>query len=147
MSTVSPTRQLVTLLSLGQLTRQFESGMRAVTWEEVSLEACVFQSSTQSHIFLDSRVVSHSSQPSNNLLSPTAFSGRPIPISYLKPDGWVHGVEGPLFWVPEDYRNGLTCPAIMTNPNTGRNRCVRLDFSRFQYGTSWTNIRGMLTWK
>src|SRR5271168_4537292 len=136
---------MVAPLSLRQMTTQFESGMRAVTWEEVRPEACVFQSSTQSHIFLDSRVVSHSSQPSNNLLSPTAFSGRPIPISYLRPDGWVHGVEGPLFWVPEDCRNGLTCPAIITIPNTGRSRRVRLDFGRFQYGTSWTNIRGMLT--
>jgi hypothetical protein len=70
------------------------------------------------------------------------FSGLPIPPELLDSNGWVHGPDGLLFWVPEDCRDGLTCPAIRTIPNTGRHRRVRIDFARFKYGTSWTNIRG-----
>jgi hypothetical protein len=72
----------------------------------------------------------------------SAFSGLPIPTALLDSNGWVHGTDGPLFWVPEDYRHGLTCPAITTIPNSSRQRTVRIDFSRFQYGTSWTKVRG-----
>jgi hypothetical protein len=46
-----------------------------------------------------------------------------------------------LFWVPEDCRNGLTCPAILTIPTNGRHRVVRLDFTHFQYGTSWHKVK------
>jgi hypothetical protein len=70
------------------------------------------------------------------------FSGLPIPAELLDSNGWVHNPDGLLFWVPEDCRNGLTCPAIRTIPNTGRHRAVRIDFPRFQYGTSWTNVCG-----
>jgi hypothetical protein len=90
----------------------------------------------------DHIVPSESSQPSNDDTSLTAFSGLPIPAAMLDSNGWVHGKEGLLFWVPEDRRHGLTCPAIMTISNTDRHRPVRIDFSRFHYGTSWTNIRG-----
>jgi hypothetical protein len=72
----------------------------------------------------------------------SVFSGLPIPLELLDSNGWVHGPDGLLFWVPEDCRSGLTCPAIRTIPNTGRLRRVRIDFRRFQYGTSWTDIRG-----
>jgi hypothetical protein len=60
----------------------------------------------------------------------------------LDSNGWVHSSEGLLFWVPEDCRDGLTCPAIITIPTAARHRPVRIDFTRFQYGISWTNIRG-----
>jgi hypothetical protein len=70
------------------------------------------------------------------------FSGRPIPTTLLSPDGWVRGAEGLLFWIPEDCYAGLVCPAIAAIPNTGRQRCVRIDFARFQYGTSWASICG-----
>jgi hypothetical protein len=58
----------------------------------------------------------------------------------LQSNGYVRSTEGLLFWVPEDCRRGITCPAIMTIPNTGRQRSVRVDLSHFQYGTSWANI-------
>jgi hypothetical protein len=71
-----------------------------------------------------------------------ALSGRPIPAELLSSNGWVHSDEGLLFWVPEDCRHGLTCPAITSILNTDRQRLVRIDFSRFQYGSSWTYVRG-----
>lgn len=58
------------------------------------------------------------------------------------PNGWVHCADGLLFWVPEDCRLGLPCRALLTIPNTGRDRAVRLDLTRFRYGTLWTGIRG-----
>jgi hypothetical protein len=70
----------------------------------------------------------------------TAFSGRRIPPELLESDGWIIGAGGLLFWIPEDCRNGLTCPAIMTIPDTGRQRRVRLDFTHFCYGSMWTDI-------
>jgi hypothetical protein len=71
-----------------------------------------------------------------------ALSGRPIPAELLSSNGWVRSAGGLLFWVPEDCRHGLTCPAITTIPNTGRQKSVRIDFTRFQYGSSWTYVRG-----
>jgi hypothetical protein len=70
------------------------------------------------------------------------FSRLPIPPEVVDSNGWVRGPEGLLFWVPEDCRNGLTCPAIRTVPNRGGHRRVRIDFTRFHYGTTWTKIRG-----
>jgi hypothetical protein len=91
----------------------------------------------------EARIVpSESSTLSSDQLFLNASSGHPIPTAMLDPNGWVHGTEGLLFWVPEDCRNGLTCPAMTTIPNTGRQRCVRIDFAHFQYGTSWTRVRG-----
>ncbi|KAG9020670.1 hypothetical protein FS842_007135 [Serendipita sp. 407] len=56
-------------------------------------------------------------------------------------NGWVHHPDGGLlFWVPEDCRNGLTCPAILTIPITGRHRVIRLNLGEFSYGESWTDI-------
>jgi hypothetical protein len=60
----------------------------------------------------------------------------------LDSDGWIRDADGLLTWIPEDCRNGFTSRAIMTIPNEGRHRCVRLDFTRFQYGTKWTNVLG-----
>jgi hypothetical protein len=71
-----------------------------------------------------------------------AFSGLPISTALLDSNGWVHSAEGLLIWIPEDCRDGLTCPAITTIPTSGRHRIVRIDFTNFQYGTSWTGIRG-----
>ena len=48
--------------------------------------------------------------------------------------------EGLLFWVPEDCRGGLTSPAIMTIPIKGRHRSVKVDFTDFRFGFSWTSI-------
>jgi hypothetical protein len=65
-----------------------------------------------------------------------------IPTPMIDSNGWLRSAEGPLIWVPEDCRNGLSCPAITTIPNTGRHRSVRIDFTRFRFGVSWTRIRG-----
>jgi hypothetical protein len=54
--------------------------------------------------------------------------------------GWVVGPEGLLFWVPEDCRYGLTHTHIMILGNVRRDRRVRIDFTDFRYGTSWTDI-------
>jgi hypothetical protein len=85
---------------------------------------------------------SESSNLSDNYLPVNAFSGLPIPFAMLDSNGWVYGKEGLLFWVPEDCRNGLTSPAIIAIPTWGRHRRVRIDFTRFRYGTSWTESRG-----
>ncbi|KAG8807414.1 POC1 centriolar protein A [Serendipita sp. 400] len=61
----------------------------------------------------------------------------------FQPDdnGWVkHPNGGLLFWVPEDCRNGLTCPAVLTIPTDGPNRVVRLDLRDFCFGPSWEQI-------
>ena len=43
-------------------------------------------------------------------------------------NGWVHRPQGGLlYWVPEDYRNGLTSSAVLTIPTHGPHRPVRLD--------------------
>ncbi|PVF92453.1 WD40 repeat-like protein [Serendipita vermifera] len=57
-------------------------------------------------------------------------------------NGWVHNSDGGLlFWVPEDCRNGLACPAILTIPTTGRSRVVRVDLSQACLGRSWMGIK------
>ena len=70
----------------------------------------------------------------------SAFSCGPIPEERLNSDGWVVGPEGLLFWVPEDCRYGLTHLPIMTIADKRRDRIVRIDFTDFRYGTSWTDI-------
>lgn len=56
-------------------------------------------------------------------------------------DGWVTRPDGGfVFWIPEDCRNGLTCPAILTLPSSGPSRVVRLNPTDFRYGTFWTEI-------
>ncbi|KAG8831975.1 hypothetical protein FRC20_008027, partial [Serendipita sp. 405] len=61
---------------------------------------------------------------------------------YLDSTGWVrHPGGGLLFWVPEDCRDGLTCPAILTIPMSGHHRRVRLNLEGFSYGSAWTNIK------
>jgi WD40 repeat protein len=54
-------------------------------------------------------------------------------------DGWVRYNGGLLFWVAEDCRNGLISQAVMTMPN-GPQRVIRLDFSRFRYGSAWASV-------
>ncbi|KIM28403.1 hypothetical protein M408DRAFT_140845 [Serendipita vermifera MAFF 305830] len=58
----------------------------------------------------------------------------------LDPNGWVCCADGILFWVPEDCRNGLTTTALVTIPNAGHHRRVRLNLSDFRYGQSWTDV-------
>jgi hypothetical protein len=70
----------------------------------------------------------------------SAFSCAPIPEERLNPNGWVVGPEGLLFWVPEDCRYGLTHLPRITIARMQRHRGVRIDFTNFQYGTSWTDI-------
>ncbi|KAG8851920.1 POC1 centriolar protein A [Serendipita sp. 411] len=67
----------------------------------------------------------------------------PVTVDF-HPDesGWVrHSEGGLLFWLPEDCRNGLTCPAILTIPTDGSSRVVRLDTSSACFGTSWEQIK------
>lgn len=68
------------------------------------------------------------------------LSGGPVPGQLIDSDGWVC-MEGKLvFWVPEECRNGLISDAVMTIPTTGHSKTVRVDLSRFRYGTSWTAV-------
>jgi hypothetical protein len=77
----------------------------------------------------------------NDVLHPlSTFSCAPIPEERLNPNGWVVGPEGLLFWVPQDFRYGLTHLPMMTIANARRDRVVRIDFTNFRYGTSWTDI-------
>ncbi|KAG8773895.1 hypothetical protein FRC16_005264, partial [Serendipita sp. 398] len=92
------------------------------------------------------RIVSSSSDMSIRIWDPATANDIEItdPTTNLHPDsgGWVrHADGGLLFWVPEDCRNGLTCPASLTIPTTGHHRVVRLDLSQFSYGPSWTEIK------
>ncbi|PVF90774.1 WD40 repeat-like protein, partial [Serendipita vermifera] len=62
----------------------------------------------------------------------------------LVPDdnGWIRDSNGGLLlWVPEDCRDGLVCPAILTIPNMGRSRVVRINLSEACLGKSWTCIK------
>jgi hypothetical protein len=98
--------------------------------------------------------ISHSPDARSNSLHSRLFpddrlslplqSSLPIRAEMLDSNGWIRGADGLLIWIPEDCRNGLTCRAIMTIPNEGHQRCVRLDFTYFQYGTTWTNVFGRL---
>ncbi|CAG7845892.1 COMPASS-like H3K4 histone methylase component WDR5B {ECO:0000303/PubMed:19567704} Short=AtWDR5B {ECO:0000303/PubMed:19567704} [Serendipita indica DSM 11827] len=60
----------------------------------------------------------------------------------LLQDGWVQSSGKRLFWVPPNNRHGLIHPdLILTIPTTSPFRATKLDFSRFQCGHSWTNVR------
>jgi hypothetical protein len=102
----------------------------------------VLLSCTRSHSLVDSHSFVLDSKHLQGSDLSDRFSDRPIPTTLLSPDGWVRGAEGLQFWIPEDCYAGLVCPAITAIPNTGRQRCVRIDFTRFRYGTSWASIRG-----
>lgn len=73
-------------------------------------------------------------------LSMAKFSGLPIPKRMVDSHGWVRIGNKLIFWVPENYRNGLVTDTLMTIPTTGPSRIVRIDFSCFRYGTSWTTV-------
>ncbi|KAG8809435.1 hypothetical protein FRC18_004552 [Serendipita sp. 400] len=61
---------------------------------------------------------------------------------HLDQNGWVNQANGDLlFWVPEDCRNGLTCPAILTIPTGGFGDVVRLDLNDACFGGSWEQIK------
>jgi hypothetical protein len=138
MSRVSHAHRMARASPLAPMTGQFESGMCKQAEVKVSLTVSVHN--TISLLPDCQNAVSQFRDPNQHSLK--VFSGRPIPKELLSSNGWVCGSDGLLFWVPEDCRHGLTCRAIMTISDTGRHRCVRIDFTRFQYGTSWTNIRG-----
>lgn len=55
-------------------------------------------------------------------------------------DGWIYRKGERLLWVPEDCRNGLKSPTLLTIPEFGHFRRVRLDISEMCYGSSWTDI-------
>ncbi|KIM24838.1 hypothetical protein M408DRAFT_331512 [Serendipita vermifera MAFF 305830] len=74
--------------------------------------------------------------------SSSVITGFGISKDLVDPNGWVRCVDGILFWVPEDCRNGLTSSALVIIPNAGHHRRVRLDFSDFRYGHSWTDVHG-----
>ncbi|CCA76005.1 related to WD40-repeat protein (notchless protein) [Serendipita indica DSM 11827] len=59
----------------------------------------------------------------------------------LSQDGWVHASDKFLFWVPPDNRHGLIYPNLLTIPVTSSLRTTKLDFTQFQCGPSWTNVR------
>ncbi|CCA71148.1 hypothetical protein PIIN_05083 [Serendipita indica DSM 11827] len=60
----------------------------------------------------------------------------------LYPDGWVRSAGKLLFWAPPDNRHGLLNPRLLlTLPKSSSLRATKLDFSRFQCGSSWTNVR------
>ncbi|KAG8788918.1 hypothetical protein FRC16_001289 [Serendipita sp. 398] len=60
----------------------------------------------------------------------------------LDSDGWVHHPDGGLwFWVPEDCRDGLVCPTMLTIPTNGRYRGMKIDLNEFSFGLSWTDIK------
>ncbi|KAG8833846.1 hypothetical protein FRC18_002972 [Serendipita sp. 400] len=70
-----------------------------------------------------------------------AVRGAVLSDLHLDQDGWVNQANGDLsFWVPEDCRNGLTCPAILTIPTGGFGDVVRLGLSDACFGASWEQI-------
>ena len=79
---------------------------------------------------------------STNPHFPFAFSHIPIPTQHLNSSGWVCDSNGLLFWVPEDCHYGLTHLPIMTIDGVHRKRGVRIDFTNFKYGFSWTEAYG-----
>ncbi|CAG7853840.1 Ribosome assembly protein 4 {ECO:0000303/PubMed:16221974} AltName: Full=Notchless protein homolog 1 {ECO:0000250/UniProtKB:Q9VPR4}; AltName: Full=Ribosome biogenesis factor RSA4 {ECO:0000303/PubMed:19737519} [Serendipita indica DSM 11827] len=62
-------------------------------------------------------------------------------ICLLSQDGWVHSSGKRLFWVPPDNRRGLKYPYLLTIPNEAPFRKTKFDFTNFQCGLSWTNVR------
>ncbi|CAG7846687.1 COMPASS-like H3K4 histone methylase component WDR5B {ECO:0000303/PubMed:19567704} Short=AtWDR5B {ECO:0000303/PubMed:19567704} [Serendipita indica DSM 11827] len=62
-------------------------------------------------------------------------------ICLLSQDGWVHSSGKRLFWVPPDNRHGLKYPYLLTIPNEAPFRKTKFNFTNFQCGLSWTNVR------
>ncbi|PVF92501.1 WD40 repeat-like protein [Serendipita vermifera] len=85
------------------------------------------------------------SSPYDNTIqiSKTGSTGASISVDlHTDPSGWVYHPDGGLlFWIPEDCRHGLICPATLTIPTMGRHRVVRLDAGEFHFGTSWISIK------
>ena len=59
----------------------------------------------------------------------------------LADDGWVQSSGKLLFWVPPENRHGLQFPHVLTLPTSSPFRATKLDFTKFQCGPSWTNVR------
>ncbi|CCA71457.1 related to WD40-repeat protein (notchless protein) [Serendipita indica DSM 11827] len=59
----------------------------------------------------------------------------------LSRDGWVQSSDKYLFWVPPENRHGLVYPNRLTIPVTSSLRTTKVDFTHFQCGPSWTNVR------
>ncbi|CCA74344.1 related to WD40-repeat protein (notchless protein) [Serendipita indica DSM 11827] len=59
----------------------------------------------------------------------------------LSHDGWVQSSDKYLFWVPPENRHGLVYPNRLTIPVTSSLRTTKLDFTHFQCGPSWINVR------
>ncbi|KAG9019767.1 hypothetical protein FS842_007768, partial [Serendipita sp. 407] len=79
----------------------------------------------------DLRIISGSADQTIRVWNPAitrAYSTNATTEYHPDANGWVHHPDGGLlFWVPEDCRNGLTCPAILTIPTAGDHRVVRLN--------------------
>lgn len=73
-------------------------------------------------------------------LSMMTHSGFPIPKRLVDSNGWVCIENKLIFWVPGNYRNGLITDTVVTIPTTGPSRIVRIDFSHFRCGNSWTEV-------
>ncbi|CCA77238.1 hypothetical protein PIIN_11221 [Serendipita indica DSM 11827] len=57
-------------------------------------------------------------------------------------DGWVQSSGNFLFWVPPENRYGLRNQDLrLTMPTSSPTRATKLDFTNFQCGLSWTNVR------
>lgn len=78
--------------------------------------------------------------PINSSTQP-ASCGFAIAQELIDSNGWVRCNKGLLFWVPEDFRNGLSSLAILTIPTTSRYRRVRVNLDNFRYGSTWTSVR------
>ena len=90
--------------------------------------------------YVESSGQSSSPYPSSS----PAPSGFGIAASLIDADGWIRCADGLLLWIPEDCRHGLACPALVTIPTNGRHRRVRVDFTSFRCGSSWTEVhRGL----
>ncbi|CCA69788.1 related to WD40-repeat protein (notchless protein) [Serendipita indica DSM 11827] len=88
--------------------------------------------------------------PSPTLIeSPNAV---PLPIQIpgfkrclLLHDGWVQSSGNFLFWVPPENRYGLQNQNLrLTMPTSSPKRATKLDFTHFQCGLSWTNVRNSI---
>ncbi|CCA69787.1 hypothetical protein PIIN_03727 [Serendipita indica DSM 11827] len=85
--------------------------------------------------------------PSPTLIeSPNAV---PLPLQIpgfkrclLLHDGWVQSSGNFLFWVPPENRYGIQNQNLrLTMPTSSPKRATKLDFTHFQCGPSWTNVR------
>ena len=79
----------------------------------------------------------------NLLLNKPQHGKASIPIPKVAdPSGWVHDANGGLvFWVPEDCRSSLNHPYMTNIPDVAHQRVIQLEFTEFQYGSSWAEVK------